>query len=308
MNKKIVTVTLNPCIDKTIEINGFEYGGLNRVVSQRESIGGKGINCAVVLGSMGCPVFSCGITAGEDTERYLKDTGIQYGYAVKEGRLRTNYKIINIKDRITTEINEPGFTLCSEDIKKFCAIYDIALDDTSAVIISGSTPAGAQDDIYYRITKTAQDRGIPVILDADGAKFAEGIKAQPYCVKPNIFEMEQLLGRSLLTDKDKADAVKILISKGIKMVILSMGGEGAIVGDEREIYRVYAPSVKCVSTVGAGDSMAAAAAYCIACGYDLKTMAQMAVCAGTLTAQSVGLCDGREVLKAYEEIRAERIG
>ncbi len=307
MNKRIITVTLNPCLDKSIEINGFEYGGLNRVTSENLSVGGKGINCAAVLNSIGCPVLACGITAGDMAQKYLDSIGIPYGFIVSKGKLRTNYKIINTDDNITTEINEPGFAVSGSDVQKFMSLFDLAADDACAVIISGSTPTGIDNDIYFRLTKMAQDKNVPVILDADGKKMAEGIKANPYCVKPNLYEMEQLFEQTLDTEDKKTDAVKTLIKNGIKLVILSLGGKGAIVGDEEQILRVYAPDVKCISTVGAGDSMAAAAAYCIAHGADLHTVAKTAVCAGSLTVQTIGLCNGLEALRQYTEIKTEKI-
>lgn len=306
--KRIVTVTLNPCIDKTITIKGFEYGGLNRVTSDVTCVGGKGINCAVVLHSMGCNAFSCGITAGDATETYLDSIGIPYGYTVCQGSLRTNYKIVNSIDKVTTEINEAGFTVESADLERFISLYDAATDDASAVIISGSAPKGAEDDVYYRLAKIAGDKSIPVILDADGDKMVQGIKAVPYCVKPNLFEMEQLAGEMLNTLDKQIAAVKKLIKDGIKLVILSLGADGAIVADENKTLRVYAPEVDCKSTVGAGDSMVAAAAYGIVNNLDLETIAKMAVCAGSLTAQVTGLCDGKDILNGYTKIKAEIVG
>lgn len=306
--KRIVTVTLNPCIDKTININGFEYGGLNRVEDEITCVGGKGINCAVVLSSMGCNAFSCGITAGDMTEQYLDSLGVPCGYTVCKGRLRTNYKIVNSIDKVTTEINEAGFTVKSADVDRFISLYDVATDDASAVIISGSAPKGAEDDIYYRLAKIAGDKGVPVILDADGDKMAQGIKAVPYCVKPNLFEMEQLTGEMLNTLDKQVAAVKKLIKDGIKLVILSLGAEGAIVADENKTLRVYAPETDCKSTVGAGDSMVAAATYGIVNDLDLETIAKMAVCAGSLTAQVTGLCNGEDILNEYTKIKAELVG
>jgi len=306
--KRIVTVTLNPCIDKTININGFEYGGLNRVTSDVTCVGGKGINCAVVLHSMGCNAFSCGITAGDMTEQYLDTLGVPYGYTRCQGKLRTNYKIVNSIDKVTTEINEAGFSVSKKDVDRFISLYDTATDDAAAVIISGSAPKGAEDDIYYRLAKIAGDKNIPVILDADGDKMAQGIKAVPYCVKPNLFEMEQLAGEMLNTLGKQISAVRKLIKNGIKMVVLSLGADGAIVADEKQVLRVYAPETDCKSTVGAGDSMVAAAAYGIVNNLELETIAKMAVCAGSLTAQVTGLCDGKDILNGYTKIKAEIVG
>lgn len=306
--KRIVTVTLNPCIDKTIIIDGFEYGGLNRVQDQTLCVGGKGINCSVVLNSMGCSVFSCGITAESATQQYLDSLGIPCGYTVCQGKLRTNYKIVNGVDKVTTEINEPGFEVTKTDLDRFIALFDAATDDAGVVIISGSAPKGAEDDVYYQLTKIAEDKNIPVILDADGDKMAQGIKAVPHCVKPNLFELEQLTGEALPTVEKQISAVKSLIAQGIKLVVLSLGADGALVADHDKVIKVYAPKVLCKSTVGAGDSMVAAVAYGIAKGLDIETIGKMAVCAGSLTAQVTGLCNGKDILNQYSNIKAEIIG
>ncbi len=297
---KIVTVTLNPCIDKTIIINGFEYGGLNRTAEVCQSVGGKGINVAAVLKSFGSDVFSCGITAGREVQSYLESLGIPHSYMVTEGRLRTNYKLVNSADRITTEINEQGFVM---DFESFIPFYKRAVKSASVIVLSGSAPKGMGDDVYYRLTKLAG--GIPVILDADDAGLREGIKAKPYCIKPNLFELEHLTGKRLDTVEKQVDAVKQIINHGIKLVMLSLGGEGAIMAYEDKVIRIDAPAVDCISTVGAGDSMVAAIAYGIVNNLTTEDTGRMAVCAGSLTSCRSGLCNGQDVLSEYKNIDVE---
>ncbi|MDD4689281.1 MAG: hexose kinase [Eubacteriales bacterium] len=306
--KKILTVTLNPCIDKTITIDDFTYGGLNRAVNHISIVGGKGINCATILSGMGQQVISLGMTAGTQVQQYHKDMSIPYGGVVCKGDVRTNYKIVNSSDKITTEINEPGFIVSGDEVEKLIALFSASLDDVGVAILSGSAPIGVKDDIYYRLTDIASKHNVPVILDTDGPRLKEGIKAKPYFIKPNTFEICQLLNDNDAAIEKQIAELKKHILTGVKLAAISMGECGAIFVDNKQTIRVYAPETKCISTTGAGDSMVAMIAYGIVNNLDLINIGRLAVCAGSLTCERVGLCDGKEALDNYTSIKAEIIG
>jgi len=309
MNKKILTITLNPCIDKTLTIKGFKYGGLNRVEKIRTDVGGKGINVSKVLRNFDTDVFACGIVAGKQGREiieFLNNNSIPNLMTYAEGETRTNYKIVDIESRITTEINEPGFYVnqdvlekCIENIKKMLPLTEI-------MILSGSLPPGASDDIYKRLIEIAKNYDVKVILDADSEKLKRGIEASPYAIKPNLFEFEQLVGTKLDSHEKIISAAKKYIKMGAaNIIIISMGAEGAFFISDSVVYLATPFKIECKSTVGAGDSMVAALAYGLQKGYDFKTIACMAVAAGTITASKEGsdVCTLKEVMENMHYIQ-----
>lgn len=312
MDKKILTVTLNPCIDKTITIDIFAYGGLNRAKSIRADVGGKGINVAKVLRNFGASVFACGMIAGKqglEVTDYLDKQGILHSFTTAEGEIRTNYKIVDSSSRITTEINEPGFHAALEDVEACIENIVAALPSVDIMVLSGSVPMGVDANIYKRLIEIAKGYDVKVILDADGDKLKLGIEALPYAIKPNLFEFEKLLGIKLDCHDKIISASRKYIEKGIRMVIISMGAEGAVFVSDCETYIVTPPAIDCKSTVGAGDSMVAALSYGLHQGFDFKTIAEFAVASGSLTASKEGteVCTLTEVLKALPLVQISEL-
>ena len=312
MDKKILTVTLNPCIDKTIIVDGFVYGGLNRAKSIRVDIGGKGINVSKVLHNYGASVLACGMIAGKqgvDVIDYLDNRNILHSFTTTEGELRTNYKIVDSNSRITTEINEPGFHPSPKDVETCIKNIVSMLPSAEIMVLSGSVPAGVDVDVYKRLIEIAKDYDVKVILDADGERLKLGIKALPYAIKPNLFEFEQLVEMKLDSYDKIISAAKKYIDQGIHIVIISMGADGAILVSDREAYLATPFAIDCKSTVGAGDSMVAAMAYCLQQGYDMETMARFAVASGSITASKEGteVCTLAEVQKALYLIKIGKL-
>jgi len=302
MNKMILTVTLNPCIDKTIIIDEFKYGGLNRINSVRVDVGGKGINVSKVLKNFGADVFACGITAGETGKKvveFLDSEGIPNLFVHTRGEVRTNYKIVDNKTKITTELNEPGFYVQQDVVDACITNIEKMLPSTETMVLSGSIPVGVSKDIYKRLINIAKEYPVKVILDADGEMLRCGVEAVPYAIKPNLFEFEQLVGRKLDSHEKIISAAKHYINMGIQQVIISMGAKGAIFVTGQLAYLATPFEIECKSTVAAGDSMVAALAYGLVQGYDLKTIARLAVSAGTITTTKEGsdVCSLEEVRK-----------
>lgn len=312
MNKKILTVTLNPCVDKTITIEGFEYGGLNRAKNTRVDVGGKGINVAKVLSSFDASVFAFGIVAGKQGQEvisFLDDKGIPNSFIKAKGETRTNYKVFDNKCKIITEINEQGFCV-NEVLLEECVNNIIRLlPETEIMVLSGSVPSGVDDGIYKRLIDISKKYDVKVILDADGDKLKLGIEALPYAIKPNVFEFEKLVGRKLKTNKEIITAAREYIDMGISMIIISMGAEGAIFLSDNEVYMSTPFPVDCKSTVGAGDSMVAALAYGLKQGYTLEEIARLATAAGSVTASKEGsnVCSIDEVKEKVSLVQLKKL-
>ncbi len=304
----ILTVTFNPCIDKTITISDFNYGGLNRTDSVREDVGGKGINVAKVLKSFDVPCIAYAMAAGQNGEKlkdFLKKEGIDTLYTNVEGEIRTNHKVVNTADKITTEINEKGFTVSKEDTSRAIEAIEKALASCDILVLAGSIPSGMDDRIYAELINKANSNDVKVILDADTNKLKHGIDAKPYAIKPNLYELGFLTGQKLDTIDKVIKEAKKLTQKGIELVVVSMGADGAVFVTRNEAYKAEPFAIECKSTVGAGDSMVAMIAYSIHKSLTLEEMAKLSVAAGSITSSKAGtdVCAFQEVMARKDDVK-----
>lgn len=307
MDSYILTVTLNPALDKTILIDSLKVGGLNRVISSRLDTGGKGINVAKVLNQFSCGVKAAGLIAGTQGVLLLdklKACGIDTSFLHISGETRTNLKVVDQSTNTTTEINETGFFVSEQDLSFFIEELTKELGKADLLVLSGSLPPGVDENIYYELIKIAKAKSIRTILDADGKALSAGINALPFAIKPNIHELRDLTGRNIETVKDIVRTAREYIDKGIEIVIVSMGGDGAVVVDKNKAYYAKPFDIVPKSTVGAGDSMVAAFAYSLINGFNLEKTARLITTAGTVTASKPGteVCSLNEVLINSDKI------
>ena len=260
----IVTVTMNPAIDKTIEIDKFIYNGLNRIRKVQYDAGGKGINVSKTICELGGQSIATGFLGGNNgklIDNVLRDYGIISDFVWVSGETRTNTKMVE-DDGTLTELNEAGAFVCDEDIQKLKEkLLDYANEQT-IFVFAGSIPSGVAKDIYRELICLVKERGSYVLLDADGEAFCKAVEANPNMIKPNKVELEAYLGlRAVSGISELIDAAKNMKRKGIENIVVSMGGEGALflMGDDE--FLCEALPVKVASTVGAGDAMVAAYAY-----------------------------------------------
>ncbi|WP_018131821.1 1-phosphofructokinase [Effusibacillus pohliae] len=300
MNRFVVTVTLNPALDKTVILPRLQIGGLNRVRQMRQDPGGKGINVAKVLNQFGVDVKATGLMAGAQGRwlvKQLEEQGISVDFLEVSGETRTNLKIYDEQTRITTEINDPGFTVHADDLHRFREKLADLLQHAAVLVVGGSLPPGAPDHIYRDYIEMANERGVRTVLDADGTPLRQGILAKPFAVKPNLFELQQWMGRKLDSEAEIVAAGRELLQQGVSLVAISMGGDGSLVMDADAAYRVFPFSITPQSTVGAGDSMVAALVYSLLTGKSLRETAIWGTAAGTVTASKFGtqVCTLEEV-------------
>ncbi|MBW5447536.1 1-phosphofructokinase [Cohnella sp. CFH 77786] len=310
--KAVYTVTMNPAVDKTVTVEHFALGQLNRIQTVRTDAGGKGINVAKVLKRFSIPVVAWGITAGRGgsvIQERLQEAGIPSVLLQGEGETRTNLKVVDEYTKQTTELNEAGFRPGEALQDEFVRQFEAKLREAELVVLGGSLPPGVSPDFYRKLIGMANRAGVRTILDADGEALAEGIEAAPYALKPNIHELEALLGTALTTDDQIVGAARGLIRKGISQVLVSMGGEGSILVTEGEAYRARPFPIVPLSTVGAGDSMAAVLAYSLLNGMNPEQTARMTSAAGTITASKPGteVATLEEVRQSLERVDITRI-
>lgn len=288
----IYTVTLNPALDKTVEIPSLTVDAVNRVASFRTDAGGKGINVSKVISKMGGKSIAAGILGG-DTGRIIRlalnEMGIASCFHFVEGETRTNLKIIDPDMGTNTDINEPGPTVSEETLSGLLKELTEKVSGGDIVVLAGSIPQGAPKDIYYKWTKTFRQKDAKVILDADGDQLKAGIKASPFLIKPNEHELSELTGEVCETPEEIAAAAEKLMKKyGITMTVVSLGSKGALYITDRGTIWSKGLNVPVRSTVGAGDSMVAALAMSQEEGKCLEDMIRLSMAAGAANVMSGG--------------------
>ena len=310
MNTDVLTVTLNPSIDRTVYLTELIPYELNRAARTQIDPGGKGINVARVLQNFGVPVLATGLIAGEQGRlllRHLDDLGVETDFLQVSGETRTNLKLFDLSNQKITEINEHGCPVDEKDLTSFVQKFNQLLPPCEIVVLSGSTPPGIPDNFYYECIEDAKKAHKKVILDADGEAFRLGLKAVPYAVKPNLHELEHLTGRSLTRPEEIVEVIKDLLATGISLVMVSMGKNGAFIADHKTILYAKTWDVTACGATGAGDSMVGATAYALLQGLGLTELAKFAVAAGTVTACKTGtrICEFDEVSRSLGLVTIE---
>ena len=214
----IYTVTLNPALDKTVEIPNLALDTVNRITKMRTDPGGKGINVSKVIAKLGGTSKAIGILAGNSGKAIqdaLDSEGLAHNFRFVPGETRTNLKVIDPENHTNTDINEPGIEVDAPELTAL--LYDLLkeLKRGDIVVLAGSLPKGAPKDTYYTWVESCKKAGAKVFLDADGELLAEGLKAAPYLVKPNNDELSRMMGRELKTLDELADAGQALIRREI---------------------------------------------------------------------------------------------
>ncbi len=260
----IVTDTMHPAIDKTIEIEALLPGGLNRIQKVEYDAGGKGINVSKTIHELGGSSIAVGFlggNAGKTIESVLNEWGINNDFIWVRGETRTNTKVYE-KSGALTELNEPGPQISKEQQEELVKKLEGYANEETLFVLAGSIPNGVDKQIYSEIIPRVHAKGAKVLLDADGELFRNALKEKPDIIKPNRVELEEYFGFDYRVSMEELlEAARKLQAQGIETVAVSMGKSGAMM--VREGYEVKCPalSVKAHSTVGAGDAMVAALAY-----------------------------------------------
>lgn len=276
----IITVTLNPAIDKTAQVDTLQVNGLNRLENSIMDVGGKGINVSKAIKELGGTSLVMGFVAGSNghwIEDELQNTGFSSKFQFVPGNTRVNLKVLDQKMNLT-ELNEAGNAISEEALKTFTDTLLSTIKKEDIVVLSGSVPPNVPKDIYATLTRKIKEKGTKVILDADGELFIKGIEASPSVIKPNKFELCKYFNISEdISDVELISYTKKLLLKGIEMIALSMGSKGAIFITRDEVAKVPGLKIKAHSSVGAGDSMVGALAYGMEENLELIPLIKLAV-------------------------------
>lgn len=284
----IITVTLNPAVDKTADLERFDHGGLNRLTNIINDAGGKGINVSKTIQALGGETIATGFlggSAGMMIENALNDLDIKHDFIKVSGNTRTNLKVVE-HNGFVTELNEPGPEISEADVKELEEkLLSYAGDDT-IYVFAGSIPASVDKEAYCDLIRAVKAKGSKVFLDADGELFVKGLKAQPTIIKPNKAEVEEHFGmETSATEEELISMGKKLLEEGPELVAVSRGAMGALFFTKDAVYSCAGLKVDAHSTVGAGDAMVAALTYGIDSKLSLPDCIRlgMATSAGAVT-------------------------
>ncbi len=294
----ITTVTLSPCLDKTVKTSRLDLDSMNRVEAVSLDVGGKGINVSRALARLGVPSRALGFNfaGGEVIPETLESEGIEPRFTVCNGQLRTNLKIMETEIGRTVEINEANPEVTASGVEELRRAVAEASEDSNFVALAGSVPKGVGSDIYRQLGELCDAK---VILDAQGELLREGLKAHPFMIKPNQFELETIVGKINSEEEIVTAARKLIAEYGVKIVLVSRGADGAVIVSENEYYSHPALKVPVKSTSGAGDSMVAGAILALTKGLGLKDVLKYAVttAAGAISQEGTTFCGIEEFEK-----------
>ncbi len=253
----IVTVTLNPSLDRTLAVAELARGEVVRADSTLEDPGGKGVNVTRFLtahGTKSVAVLPSGGSIGRALLGALDDAQIPYRAIPVAGATRSNVTVVE-PDGTTTKLNEPGPDLTTSEIDALVAAVAEEARPGGWVVVAGSLPAGMDTAIIARLAQVARDAGARFALDASGAALADGLSANPDLIKPNDEELGEILGRELTTLDEVVAGCQEARARGARAVICSLGADGAVLVNADGVWRVTGARVPVLSTVGAGDSV-----------------------------------------------------
>lgn len=312
MAKSILTVTLNPAVDKSWQIVKFTPGQDHWVPPAQASAGGKGINVSRALQKLGLPTRTTGFLGGPSgkyIQRALNQETIAHRFIPIRGETRISLTIIETSTGQSTRILEEGPKVSRKEVGQFRRAFARMLKNSSHVVFSGRNIPGAGQDFYASLIRTARRAGKKTILDTSGPALAAGLKAKPSLIKPNRAEAQGVLKYKLDTVTNLQRGLQYFRRLGIETVIISLGEEGVAAAHAKELWRVTPPRIQTVNPVGSGDALIAGFLYAESRKLGFVECLKMAVAAGTANALTMtpGDLSRAEVMKIFQGVKASSL-
>ena len=290
----IVTVTLNAAFARTITVPNFQRGQRHRASAALTLAGGKGLNVARALKTLGVPVVATGLAGGQAGTRIIERlTGeaILNDFVRIEGESRTSTAVVDPTSNTYTEINEWGPAVREDELEILLEKLAYLSQGAQLVVFAGSLPRDVGDDFYAEAIRELSRRQIPAVLDTEGEPLRFGVQTEPFLVSPNQQEAESLVGQEFHDEEDFALGLDEIMELGARNVLITTElGCYAALRKERKVhrYRVEAPRVEPVSTVGAGDTLLAGFLAAYVAGRSEEEALRAAVAAGAASTLEVG--------------------
>ncbi len=288
----IVTLTINPALDKSSEVDRIVPENKLRCETPAFEAGGGGINVAKAIHRLGgnpIAIFTIGGPTGQRLHKLVKNEGVETVVIETKQWTRENLHILEKSTGFQYRFGMPGTEMMPTEVRSIIETLEDLDPKPSYIIASGSLPPGVPDDFYAQIAKIAAAQGAKFIVDASGDSLKSASDAGLFLLKPNITELSQLVGVEKLELDEVDDAARALIIRGqCEVVVVSMGAMGAVLVTEDIVEHIPAPPVQPISTVGAGDSMVAGIIWTLAQGKSLREAVRMGVACGSAATMNSG--------------------
>ena len=255
----ILTVTPNTGIDHSVHVSSFKLNSTIRAIDSAWGMGGKATDVSWILGKLGVPTRALGFAAGSNglrMENMLRERGAETDFVLVDGETRLN-SVIVVQNEGQSTITSSSLKVSSGHLSEFSTRYQEALEGATCVVMGGSLPSGVPIEFYAEAIAQAHAHKVPVIFDSSGPTLAAGVKSQPDLIKPNLAEVEDLLGYKPRSQQAVQEAAIKLHEKFNVDVIVTLGEEGAIAVFGDRSYLVHPVSIPVLSSAGAGDGVLA---------------------------------------------------
>jgi 1-phosphofructokinase family hexose kinase len=308
----ILSVTLNPSVDRAIHVEQLKLYDTNRVLRTETDAGGKGINLSRVADELGAKTLATGFVGGGPggfVKSVLDREGVPYDFVEVDGETRINFSVEDAGEDPPTTFNSSGPEIAPEEWAELQAKCRRLARRGGWACMGGSVPPGLEKSAHRILIELFRELGCRTLLDADGEALRHGIEAGPNLVKPNEKEAERLLGKPAGTDEEALAAAKEIRERGVSIVILSRGERGAILACDEGIWRGTSPEIEPKSTIGSGDSMLGGFLWALEDGRSVEEAFRWGLAAGaaTATTDSTEIARKPKVEELFPRAFAERI-
>lgn len=299
----VYTVTFNPALDYVMNVEKLSTDDINRTESEELYYGGKGINVSAILSRLNIPTVALGFTAGftgKKLKEMLDDDGIKNDFT----ELNSGFTRINVKVKFGKEldINANGPEITADEIKELFLKLK-KLNDGDYLVLAGSVPASLPDDLYSKILEELSGKNINIVVDTTGNQLLNVLKYKPFLIKPNHHELGEIFGQEMDTTEKITEYAKKLQEMGAVNVLVSRGGDGAVLVDGNgTVHPAAAVEGTLVNSVGCGDSMVAGFIAGYITNKSYSEALKLSVASSSATAFSKELAKADEIYKIYKNL------
>ena len=289
----IITLTINPALDKSAKINGLVPEQKLRCFSINHQPGGGGVNISRVLKRLGTE-SNCMVALGGETgnlfENLLLKEGVKLTKLPIASSTRENFSVVDTQTSLQYRFGMPSNKILSDELEAIKKILQKKVKNNDVLVLSGSLPELVSENFYSEIITLFEHTKVKIVLDTSGKPLEETLKDKAvFLVKPNQRELAQLANKEFLSTKEQeAFAMSMIESKKAEYIVVSLGARGAFMASKEGIIYQTTPSVKVNSTIGAGDSMVAGLLYALEHGFSNKHVLKYGVACGVATTMSEG--------------------
>ena len=307
----ILTITANPTVDRVYFVDNFQMGEVHRPERMVCSAGGKGLNVARVAHILGEKTVAMGFVGGFNGE-YIKSELNKQGVETEFTQVGGETRIcVNISDKngLSGEILEKGPVVDKKHLDEFLASFANSIENYDIICASGSLPQGVGSSFYCEIIRIAKEYKKRAIIDASGKVLEDVIKAQPFMIKPNRYELSLLMKKEIQSVEDVKEALIYLYNSKVELPLITLGKDGAMAYIDGAFYKFNSPDVKVKNTVGSGDSTVAGIATGLRRGMNTIDSIKLGMASGTANTQfeETGMVSWELVEKYYKEVTVEKL-